>query len=232
VTVNSYFNNYGATNEQGVLEDLIIESIKMYGQNMIYLPRHNDNPDDLYGTSDLVTFSDHYSIEMYLTSVDGFAGDGDFMSKFGLEIRDQIVLSVAKKRFAEELVTVPAIIRPREGDLIYFPLNDKCFEIKFVNNKKLFYQLGSLPIYELTCELYEYSSEKFQTGIAAIDKIYVNRTLDVTSLTANGVVTSNTISNTDAKMELNNLFDDSAQIKREDDFIDFTEFNPFSERRP
>lgn len=229
MTTNSYFNNYSSASEQKILEDLIIESIKTYGQDMIYLPRQNNNPDDLYGTSDLVTFSTHYPIEMYLTSVDGFAGDGDFMSKFGLEIRDQIVLSVARKRFSEEITNLP---RPREGDLIYFPLNDKCFEIRFVNNKKLFYQLGSLPMYELTCELYEYSSEKFETGISAIDKIYTNRSLDVSGLTSNGVVTSNTITNTDAKFELNKIFDDSAQIKREDDFIDFTEFNPFSERRP
>jgi hypothetical protein len=229
MTTNSYFNNYSSASEQEILEDLIIESIKIYGQDMIYLPRQNNNPDDLYGTSDLVTFSTHYPIEMYLTSVDGFAGDGDFMSKFGLEIRDQIVLSVARKRFSEEITNLP---RPREGDLIYFPLNDKCFEIRFVNNKKLFYQLGSLPMYELTCELYEYSSEKFETGISAIDKIYTNRSLDISALTSNGVITSNTITNTDAKFELNKIFDDSAQIKREDDFIDFTEFNPFSERRP
>lgn len=229
MTTNSYFNNYSSASEQKILEDLIIESIKTYGQDMIYLPRQNNNPDALYGTSDLVTFSTHYPIEMYLTSVDGFAGDGDFMSKFGLEIRDQIVLSLARKRFSEEITNLP---RPREGDLIYFPLNDKCFEIRFVNNKKLFYQLGSLPMYELTCELYEYSSEKFETGIPTIDKIYTNRSLDVSGLTSNGLITSNTITNTDAKFELNKIFDDSAQIKREDDFIDFTEFNPFSERRP
>ena len=127
MTTNQYFNNYNASNEQTILEDLIIESIKTYGQDMIYLPRHNENPDNLYGTSDIVSFSDYYPIEMYLTSVDGFAGDGDFMSKFGLEIRDQIVLSISRKRFLEEL---PSISRPREGDLIYFPLNEKCFEIK------------------------------------------------------------------------------------------------------
>jgi hypothetical protein len=116
---------------------------------------------------------------MYIKSVDGFEGDGDFLSKFGLEIRDSVTLTVARRRFGEEIVPVDSSPlddeigtgRPTEGDLIYLPLNNKLFEVKFVEHEAIFYQMGSLQTYDLRCELFEYSHEVIDTGIYDIDVI-------------------------------------------------------------
>lgn len=224
MTTSPYFNNFNATNEQGLLEDLIIESIQIYGQDMIYLPRKNENFDNLYGTSDITTFNDHYTIEMYIKSVDGFGGDGNFLSKFGLEIRDQVTFTVAKKRFESEVWAHDSNLnRPREGDLIYFPLNKRLFEIKYADNKPTFYQLGALQVYNLTCELYEYSSERFETGISVIDDQAKMYTQDVN---ANTIPAIEAISNTNISFKNNN----SPLIKTESDpLILFSDSNPFSE---
>lgn len=224
MTTSPYFNNFNATNEQGLLEDLIIESIQIYGQDMIYLPRKNENFDALYGTSDITTFNNHYTIEMYIKSVDGFGGDGNFLSKFGLEIRDQVTFTVAKKRFESEIFTHDSNLnRPREGDLIYFPLNKRLFEIKYADNKPTFYQLGTLQVYNLTCELYEYSSERFETGIPEIDNQAKMYTQDVN---ANTIPAIEAISNTNISFKNT----DSPIIKTESDpLILFSDSNPFSE---
>jgi len=108
---------------------------------------------------------------MYIKSIDGFSGDGEFMSRFGIEIRNQVVFSMAQRIFSQEVGTFTNQVRPNEGDLIYFPLNDRCFEIKFVNKYEMFYQLGALQTWEVTCELFEYSNETFNTGIPEIDII-------------------------------------------------------------
>ena len=116
---------------------------------------------------------------MYIKSVDGFEGDGDFLSKFGLEIRDAVTLTVARRRFSEEIEDTETtdvedaygIGRPAEGDLIYLPLNGKIFEVKFVEHESIFYQMGSLQVYDLRCELFEYSHEQLNTGIDVIDSI-------------------------------------------------------------
>jgi hypothetical protein len=110
-------------------------------------------------------------MEMYIKSIDGFSGDGEFMSRFGIEIRNQVVFSMAQRIFSQEVGTFTDQVRPNEGDLIYFPLNDRCFEIKFVNKYEMFYQLGALQTWEVTCELFEYSNETFNTGIPEIDII-------------------------------------------------------------
>jgi len=106
---------------------------------------------------------------MYIKSVDGFSGDGNFMSKFGIEIRDQVIFSMAQRIFNQEVGTYTTQVRPNEGDLIYFPLNKKCFQIKYVNKFEMFYQLGALQTWEVTCELFEYSGETMNTGIPEID---------------------------------------------------------------
>ena len=166
---NFFFNNYQSSQEQSLLENLIIESIKIYGEDMYYIPRKLNNYDEIYGADDQSSYDNAYMIEMYIKSIDGFTGDGSFMSKFGLEIRDRVVFSMAQKIFNEEVGTFTSQLRPNEGDLIYFPLNKKCFQIKFVQKYEMFYQLGALQTWEVTCELFEYSGETMNTGIPEID---------------------------------------------------------------
>jgi len=245
-TTNLYFNNHAFTQEQNLIEDLIIESIKIYGVEVYYMPRTLVKEDMLFGEDTLSKFEGAYPVEMYIKSVDGFTGDGDFLSKFGLEIRDEMVLTVARRRFGEEINpedTTPVneadgIARPSEGDLIYFPLNGKVFEIKFVEHEAIFYQMGSLQTFDLTLELFEYSHEQINTGITDIDAIEDRYSGDknfVEILTeasdsivfedgSNLINESYRIEDTDASAN-NEFFGQSTNI----DFIDFTEKNPFSE---
>ena len=171
MATNFFFNNFQSSQEQLLLENLIIESIRIYGQDMYYIPRKLNNYDNVYGADDQSSYENAYSIELYIKSVDGFSGDGDFMSKFGIEIRNQVVFSVAQRRFNEEIGDYTTQVRPNEGDLIYFPLNKKCFQIKYVNKFEMFYQLGALQTWEMTCELFEYSNENLNTGIPEIDSL-------------------------------------------------------------
>ena len=179
-TVNQYFNNFGHQQSQWLIEDLIIESIKIYGIEVMYMPRTLVAEDTIWGEDTLSKFEDAYPLEMYIKNVDGFEGEGDFLSKFGLEIRDEMTLTVAQRRFDEEISladsTTPTdattgIGRPSEGDLIYFPLNGKIYEVKFVEHESIFYQMGSLQTYDLRCELFEYSHQVIDTGITEIDAI-------------------------------------------------------------
>ena len=172
---NSYFRrNIGS--EQRLIEDLTVEAIKMHGEDMVYIPRTLMNEDKLFGEDTQSKFDDGYSLEMYIESADGFEGDGDFVSKFGLEIRDSVSLVFAKKRF-EQVVTVneASIPKPREGDLIYFPLSKGLFEIKFVEHENPFYQLGKLHTYKVSCELFVYSHEEIDTGYSDIDALEDDR---------------------------------------------------------
>jgi hypothetical protein len=172
---NSYFRrNIGS--EQRLIEDLTVEAIKMHGEDMVYIPRTLMNEDKLFGEDTQSKFDDGYSLEMYIESADGFEGDGDFVSKFGLEIRDSVSLIFSKKRF-EQVVTVneASIPKPREGDLIYFPLSKGLFEIKFVEHENPFYQLGKLHTYKVSCELFVYSHEEIDTGYSDIDALEDDR---------------------------------------------------------
>jgi hypothetical protein len=169
MATNFFFNNYQASQEQLLLENLIIESIKIYGEDMYYIPRKLNNYDAVYGADDQSSYENAYMIEMYIKSIDGFTGDGEFMSKFGLEIRDRVIFSMAQRIFNEEVGQFTTQVRPNEGDLIYFPLNKKCFQIKYVNKYEMFYQLGALQTWEVTCELFEYAGEIMNTGIPEID---------------------------------------------------------------
>jgi hypothetical protein len=237
MATNFYFNNFQNSQEQLLIENLIIESIKIYGQDMYYIPRVIMNKDDIYGADDISEYNRVYPVEFYIKSVDGFTGDGNFMSKFGLEIRDQVVFSIAQRVFYEEVGVDSKLLRPNEGDLIYFPLNNKIFKIMFVNKFEMFYQLGALQTWEITCELFEYSSEKFNTGIPEIDSIQKNLSLNVFDwalldedgeriLDENGdyiVMENFTLETIDA------LADNSFIQSETDDFLDFTERDPFSE---
>jgi hypothetical protein len=169
MATNFFFNNFQSSGEQQLLENLIVEAIKIYGEDMYYVPRNLGNYDKLLTADDQSYYNQAISVEMYIKSVDGFGGDGNFMSKFGLEIRDQVTFSIAQRVFNEEIGSYTSFHRPREGDLIYFPLNKKCFQIKFVNKFEMFYQLGALQTWEMTCELFEYSNEQIDTGIPEID---------------------------------------------------------------
>ena len=173
MSTNFFINNFQSSQEQNLMEDLIIESIRFYGQDMYYIPRVINNFDEIYVEDDQSSYETPYSVEMYIKSVNGFSGDGNFMSKFGIEIRDQVIFSVARRVFNNEIGQFTTQPRPNEGDLIYFPLNRKCFQIKYVNQHEMFYPLGKLYTWELTCELFEYSGETLNTGIPEIDALQV-----------------------------------------------------------
>lgn len=171
MATNSYFTRQKS--ERNVVEDLTIESIKIHGLDMVYIPRTLVKEDELFGEDTLSKFTQGNFIEMYVESADGFEGDGDFLSKFGLEIKDSVSLIVAKKRFEE--VMGGTTTKPREGDLVYFPMTKGLFEIKFVEHENPFYQLGKLYTYKLSCELFTYSHEEIDTGFSDVDEIEDNR---------------------------------------------------------
>ena len=170
---NTYFRNFDARNEQELLHSLVTESIQIYGHDVNYIPRTLVNEDTILGEDSISEYKDAYSIEMFIKSVDGFEGEGDLVSKFGLEIRDQIVFSVARRAFEGLDIGV----RPKEGDLIYFPLTEKLFQIMFVEHETPFYQTGALPTFDLTCELFTYSDEKIDTGVEEVDVIEQKQSL-------------------------------------------------------
>lgn len=162
-------------NEQNLYEDLVIESLKFYGQDVYYLPREIVNKDKVFLDDVPSTFSDSYKIEMYVENVDGFEGEGDLFSKFGVELRDQATFVVARRRWknliGDKLDAYN--FRPREGDIIYIPFSQSLFEIFKVETETPFYQLNQLPTFRLQCELFEYNDEDFDTDIEGIDDIEV-----------------------------------------------------------
>ena len=155
------------------MEDVIVESIQIMGQNVYYIPRESfDAGDMIFGEYAKSKFEKAYSIEAYLANVEGFEGDGDFFSKFGLEIRDTSNFIISRRAFTRGLPTVLRI-RPQEGDLIYVPLMHRMFEIKFIEKKLMFYSLGNREpyIYEMRCELFRFSEDAIDTGVKEIDQI-------------------------------------------------------------
>lgn len=279
MATNVYFNNFAYGREQDLVEDLTIEAIKIYGHNVKYMPRTLVNVDQLFGEDVLSKFDEAINVEMYIKNVEGFEGEGDLLSRFGLEIRDQITFTVARKRF-DQAITSPKILtevgynlihesgdnnapsrqfltgakdtesfmlegsdylntinRPQEGDLIYFPMVGKIFEIKFVEHEQIFYQTGRLQTYDVRCELFEYSSERLDTGNTAIDAIETTYSLDtlgyqftledgtgVAQLEDGGTLLQEyTIETTDSSAN-NQFFQTQA-----DNILDFSEVNPFGE---
>ncbi len=171
MATNVYFSQK-VRSEQNLYEDIVIESLKMYGQDVYYLPRKIVSEDTILNEDIESVFEDAYMIEMYIANIDGFEGDGNLLSKFGVEIRDQANFIVSKKRWNQYIGldnNSVNSIRPNEGDLIYLPLSKSLFEIRFVEHESPFYQLSNLPTYTLQCELFEYSGEKIATGISDID---------------------------------------------------------------
>ena len=204
---------------------------------MYYLPRSRVNDDAVYGEETYSRFDSHYFVEMYIKNVDGFAGQGSFLSKFNLEIRDQITFTVSRRAFSEEIGTFTSFERPREGDLIYFPLNDKFFEIKYVQNAPIFYQLGALQTFDLECEMFEYSNEVFNTGIVEIDSKQKPITFNMSDYGLK-LESGLALADEDGFDLVQELFDinvqdpiaDNFDIQSESDgILDFTEMDPFSE---
>lgn len=236
MATNFYFNNFDSSSEQFLIEDLVIESIKIYGHDVIYLPREIVNRDFVFNEDGISKFEDNYMIEMYIKNVDGFEGEQDFLSKFGLEVRDQITFSVSIRRFDDEIAVNEISLRPNEGDLIFFPLTSSFYEIKFVEHEAIYYQLGDLQIYDLKCELYEYSGEEFNTGSDLLDQIEDNtkiNMIDYSLQTQDGFLIAN---ETDGPIirevyNINTLTQSNNDIYQTNSagIIDFSEVDPFSE---
>ena len=177
MATNVYFNPFpkNITSEQLLVEDLLIEAMQIYGMEVFYLPRSSrDQVDLLYGEDTLKQYTSAYTIEMYLEDVTGMEGDGDFISKFGLEIKDEVTLLISRRRFA---ATVPQK-RPHEGDLVYVPLVQNFFEITFVeheNNQAMYYTLGrgrgaNVYVYALKMKQFVFSNEIVDTGVREVDE--------------------------------------------------------------
>jgi hypothetical protein len=167
MSTNHYFNNIRSSGEQNLLEDLTIETIKIHGMDMFYLPRTLVNKDTFFGEDPISRFETIKPIEMYLETVNGFQGSNDLLSKFGLQVKDSASFIVAKKRFQKET----KMERPMEGDIVYLPLTKGLFEIKFVEHENPFYQLGKNHTFKLSVELFQFSEEAFRTGETEIDSI-------------------------------------------------------------
>ncbi len=237
---STFFNNFGSVQEQDLLDDLITESIRIYGIDLYYIPRILISYDSIYGEDDISEYQTAIPIEMYIKNVDGFEGEGVFLSKFGLEIRDQVSFTVSRRRFEQYVGTAASIVRPNEGDLIYYPLNKKAFQIRFVNYLPVHYPLGALQTWDLTCELFEYSNEKFSTGIAEIDELQTKFSTDLLEYSlvdenGNYIVDEHGNYFTDETYVLSDILPggaDNEPIQTEQDannLIDWSEVDPFSE---
>ena len=167
---NVYFSQ-AVRSEQHLYEDLIIESLQIYGQDVYYIPRTLVNRDNVLNEDPASKFDDAYLIEMYIENVDGFEGAGDLYSKFGLEIRDEATFVVSRRQW-EKMIGVFSDLadpRPQEGDVIFLPMTNSFFEISYVEDDKPFYQLSDIPVYRMQCSLFEYNDEDFDTGVGEID---------------------------------------------------------------
>lgn len=187
MATNPFFNQKHP-GEQQLIESMVIEHIRMFGQDMVYVPREMIKEDRLFGEGKWYKFDDAFPIEMYIQDNGGFQGAGDLVSKFGLQIKDRINLVLAQKRFAQEVTAHrPDIKRPREGDLIFMPLSNSLFEINFVEHEIPFYVHGKNYSYNIVCELFNYDHSKMNTGVTEIDILeserhWVPRLLNLTKI--------------------------------------------------
>jgi len=243
---NVYFDT-GTKPEQALYEDLIIEQLRIYGQDVYYIPRKLAGTDEIFGEDIGSSFEDAYLIEMYMETIDGYEGEKELMSKFGLDIQDDATFVVARRRW-EQFVSIDNNIiessRPNEGDLIYFPKASKLFEITFVDHDDPFYQVQNLPTYKLKCKTFEYASEALDTGIAEIDVIEDDNSLDMLShqmsledgtgslvlenavegASASYIILESYVVDTIDENAMNDIFE-----TEDDNVLDFTESNPFGD---
>lgn len=218
MSTNQYFTKFTQINEQSLYESLVIESIQMMGIDIQYIPRVVKAFDEIYQSDAISEYNTYYDIEVYVKSVNGFEGDGTFLSKFGLEIRDQVTFSIAIRRFNNEITFTTGQARPNEGDLVFLPLGNRVFQIKYVNHRPQFYPLGSLNVYDLVCETFSYSSEKFNTGIVYLDSLNAQYSMDT-------AVTGNTNFELPFDVSADNI---DVQIEANTS-IDFSITNPFGD---
>ena len=192
---NVYFSQK-VRSEQNLYEDLIVESLTIYGQDVYYLPRNIITRDNILGEDVESQFDDAYMVEMYIENTEGFEGEGNLFSKFGLEIRDEATFVVARKTW-NKLVgfnnNTVNNMRPNEGDLIYLPLSNSFFEISFVEHEQPFYQISNLPVYKLQCRLFEYNEEDFDTNILEVDQIAAAHADSISMLIGDYTITDWTI---------------------------------------
>jgi hypothetical protein len=233
---NFYFDHYENQAEQTLLSDWIEEAIQIHGDDVWYVVRTLGNYDKILGADDSSTYGLAYMIEMYVKSVRGYGGDKDFLRQFGAEVREEVTFTVSQRAFNNQVGADTGFIRPREGDLIYFPPAKKCFMIKFADQREMFYQLGATYTYELTCELYEYSGEKFETGISEIDSIAELSTniVDWAILTEDDepILTEDGDYIVVDGYDLEAIAPDASNDELEEEFdttVDWTDIDPFSE---
>ena len=258
MAINHHFqggNGIGNQNEKNLYEDLIIEGLKIYGHDVYYLPRTLVNQDLILGEDSLSKFDDSYLIEMYVETTEGLAGEQELINKFGLEIREETTFMLSKRRWNDAVDSYHTMIkegRPNEGDIIYYPLLNKFFEISFVEDQEPFFQLGNLPVYKLRARTWEYSSEKLDTGVADIDSAEDQFSLDqlahqFTLEDGSGALqlendsvdgTKNYLINEEYNIQTQSTYADNLDLDAQagfntedtsDDILDFTERNPFGE---
>ena len=177
MALNPFFLQ-GSQSEQRLVQDLINEQLQIFGVEVTYIPRKYVNRQTIIEEVNASKFDDNFTIEAYVNTYEGYGGQGDVLTKFGVSLKDELTVSISKERFEDFIAAFLTALpddeinvdtRPREGDLIYFPLGSRLFEIKFVEHEQPFYQLGKNYIYELKCELFEYEDEVIDTDIEAID---------------------------------------------------------------
>jgi hypothetical protein len=233
----------GTTNEQRLVEDLVIESLRIYGHDVYYLPRTVVNRDTIFDEDSLSQFTQAYPLEMYLENVDGFEGEGDLFSKFGIEIRDSANFILSKRRWEQMVDSTGGQFqldaRPAEGDLLYFEKTGSIFEIKFVEFQNPFYQLGKIYVFKLQCELFEYSSESFDTGLDDLDGVVSDFSLDALRFQFQTESGDLLLQEDDGCLILedftaqrgliNSDNDDLDVFQEQEGILDFSEVNPFGE---
>ena len=241
---NVYFDT-GTTSEQRLYENLIIEQLRAFGHDVYYLPRKLVKEDTLFGEDTLSSFNDAYIVEMYLDNIEGFEGQKEMMTRFGLDMQDEATWVVSRRRFEQLISTDQNLIvssRPNEGDLIYFPRAKKLFEISFVDHDDPFYQIYNLPVFKMGCRTFEYSSEGLNTGISDIDAIETSESTDAlgyqivletaTESGTNHLITEDGafIVQEDYNIDTIDTSSDSQFFETQgDSILDFTERNPFGE---
>lgn len=228
--LNPYFtselNTQGSSNENMLLSDLIEEAIQIHGQNFYYIPRTLVAKDEILGEDRLSKFKKAYSIEMYVENPQGFMGQGEFVSKFGLYIEQSLQLTMSRRKWFELVSRHGKTIlpeRPAEGDLIYHPIQKRLFEIKYVEKETGFWQLGQLQTFKLTVELFQYASERMETGIPEIDAFESLKSFDQTKLS----ITPD--ENGNVGVDSPDNYGDNTKFIREANNKVFDEKNPFGE---
>ena len=207
MALNPFFL-HGTSSEQRLVQDLINEQLRMYGVEVVYIPRKFVNKKTIIEEVTSSRFDDNFAIEAYVNNYDGYGGQGDILTKFGVSLKDELLVTISKERFEDFISPFLSVLddgteesdiilstRPREGDLVYFPLGERLFEVKFVEHENPFYQLGRNYIYELKCELFEYEDEIISTSIEEIDnKIKEEGYITTLNLIGTGVTASATAS--------------------------------------